>query len=204
MQTFHPTRVVRARRPTATAKAVQAGPATATTCVLTPELTEGPYYVDDALIRPDISDGKAGVPLKLQIAVQEVAGCSPLANATIEIWHCDARGYYSGVSANNPGPDADPALVAEAAEQMCPHGVQITDAGRPDAQRTTNDQDRILADHEDEPGFLVAVTQLVEDSLAEGLLGTITIGVDPTATPSATGGGPGGPGGGTPPGSGGD
>src|SRR5262245_24942317 len=58
--------------------------ATATTCVLTPELTEGPYYVDDALIRQDITDGKAGVPLKLQIAVQDVAGCGPLANVAVE------------------------------------------------------------------------------------------------------------------------
>jgi protocatechuate 3,4-dioxygenase beta subunit len=251
---------------------VESSPAaTATACVLTPELTEGPYCVEDALIRRDITDGKPGVPLTLRIAVQDLAtSCGPLANAAVEIWHCDARGYYSGVSANNPGPDADPTLVAEAAEQMFLRGVQLTDAdgvvefetiypgwyisrtihihmkvavegtagetyegghvshtgqlffdealteqvlateayaGRPDEERTTNDQDSILADHEDEPGFLVEVAQLVAGSIEEGLLGTIAIGVDSTATPAGVGGGgegggAGGPDRGTPPGGG--
>ena len=31
-------------------------------CVLTPELTEGPYWLDDLLVRNDITEGKAGVP----------------------------------------------------------------------------------------------------------------------------------------------
>ena len=77
-------------------------------------------------------------------------------------------------------------------------------AGRPDEQRTTNDQDNILGDHEDEPGFLLNLTPLSDDWLTDGFLGTITVSVDPSVTSTETGmggggqGGPGGPGG-TPP-----
>jgi protocatechuate 3,4-dioxygenase beta subunit len=99
-----------------------------TTCVLTPEMTEGPYYLDDHLIRRDITEGKPGVPLRLRIFVSDVKSCSPLANAAVDIWHCDARGYYSGVSANDPGPDTDPEIAAQAVEQEFLRGIQITDA----------------------------------------------------------------------------
>jgi protocatechuate 3,4-dioxygenase beta subunit len=100
----------------------------ATTCVLAPEMTEGPYYLDDHLIRRDITEGKPGVPLRLRIVVSDVNRCAPLANAAVDIWHCDARGYYSGVSANDPGPDTDPEIAAQAAEQDFLRGIQITDA----------------------------------------------------------------------------
>ena len=71
-------------------------------CVLTPELTEGPYYLDDQLLRQDITVGKPGVPLKLHIGVTDIATCVPLANAAVDVWHCDAKGYYSGIAANRP------------------------------------------------------------------------------------------------------
>jgi hypothetical protein len=35
-------------------------------CVLTPEQTEGPYYIDGALVRRTITERKAGVPLALR------------------------------------------------------------------------------------------------------------------------------------------
>jgi protocatechuate 3,4-dioxygenase beta subunit len=99
-------------------------------CILTPEMTEGPYYVPDPLLRRDITEGKPGLPLRLRIGVVEVSGqsCAPLANAAVDIWHCDAQGYYSGVSSNTPGPDANPDLAAQAATQDFLRGVQLTDA----------------------------------------------------------------------------
>lgn len=73
-------------------------------CVVRPELTEGPYFVDEQLERFDIrldSDGvvKAGIPLLLTYRVTDVSGgqCAPLAGAQVDIWHCDAEGEYSGV-----------------------------------------------------------------------------------------------------------
>lgn len=90
-----------AASPRAQASAAASGPATAATgtCVLSPEQTEGPYYIDENLNRSDITEGKTGVPLQLRFAVQNAGTCQPLANATIDIWHCDAAGVYSGYAA---------------------------------------------------------------------------------------------------------
>ena len=71
--------------------------ATPTECVLTPQLTEGPYYVEGQLIRQDITEGKPGVPLRLRTTVVNTADdCQPLQNVAVDIWHCDAVGVYSG------------------------------------------------------------------------------------------------------------
>jgi uncharacterized protein (TIGR03437 family) len=83
--------------------------ATSFACVDSPPATEGPYWVDEKLnrsdIRPDPSNGSIspGVLLALTINVHQVtsAGCSPLAGAQVDIWHCDAAGIYSDEAANN-------------------------------------------------------------------------------------------------------
>ena len=75
-------------------------------CVVRPELTEGPYYVDEELLRSDIrsdpSDGtiRPGALLALTFNVSSAAtsACSPLAGAIVDVWHCDALGVYSDVS----------------------------------------------------------------------------------------------------------
>jgi protocatechuate 3,4-dioxygenase beta subunit len=79
--------------------------ATTPTCVVRPELTEGPYFVDEQLNRSDIrsepSDGsiKDGLQLALTFNVSQVgATCSPLVGATLDVWQCDALGVYSGVT----------------------------------------------------------------------------------------------------------
>ena len=64
-------------------------------CVLAPEQTEGPYYVDDAAVRRNVTDGKPGVALTLRLTVVDASTCKPVKNAAVEIWHCDARGAYS-------------------------------------------------------------------------------------------------------------
>ncbi len=71
-------------------------PTGAGTCARTPEQTEGPYYIDTGLIRSDITEGRPGLPLQLQLTVLRANGCQPIPNATVEIWHCDASGVYSG------------------------------------------------------------------------------------------------------------
>jgi protocatechuate 3,4-dioxygenase beta subunit len=75
-------------------------------CVVRPEQTEGPYFVDERLNRSDIrtdpTDGvvKAGAPLLLAFHVSRLAGntCAPLAGAYVDIWQCDADGVYSDVT----------------------------------------------------------------------------------------------------------
>jgi protocatechuate 3,4-dioxygenase beta subunit len=82
-------------------------------CVVRPEQTEGPYFVDAKLNRSDIrtepSDGsvKPGVSLRLSFQVSRVDGssCSPLNDAVVHVWQCDALGVYSGVRDMNVGFD---------------------------------------------------------------------------------------------------
>jgi len=66
-------------------------------CVLTPELTEGPYYLDLDLVRRDITEGRPGVPLDLAVRVVDAGSCEPIEGAAVDVWHCDAEGVYSGV-----------------------------------------------------------------------------------------------------------
>jgi protocatechuate 3,4-dioxygenase beta subunit len=80
-----------------------AGEATSV-CVLTPELTEGPYYLDGLLVRNDITEGKAGIPLDLRITVVDATTCAPIENAAVDVWHCDANGFYSGFTESDPDP----------------------------------------------------------------------------------------------------
>jgi len=72
-------------------------------CVVRPRLTEGPYYVDEMLDRSDLrtdpADGTArpGALLRLGFVVSRAGDCSPLPNALVDVWHCDALGVYSDV-----------------------------------------------------------------------------------------------------------
>src|SRR6476469_3019929 len=72
----------------------------AVTCVLAPELTEGPYYVPNEAIRRNITEGKPGTPLRLHLTVASASSCKPLKSAAVDIWHADASGVYSGVAGN--------------------------------------------------------------------------------------------------------
>jgi protocatechuate 3,4-dioxygenase beta subunit len=68
-------------------------------CILSPEMTEGPYYIDGEAVRRDVTEGKPGVPLTLDLVVVDAGACSPIPDAAVEIWHADAGGNYSGFNA---------------------------------------------------------------------------------------------------------
>jgi protocatechuate 3,4-dioxygenase beta subunit len=89
---------------------------------LTPQVTEGPYYLAGAPVRADIGEGLPGVPVELRFEVRDALG-APLAGARVDVWHCDAKGRYSGFGAA-PGEPPDAAL--KAARFL--RGVQPTDA----------------------------------------------------------------------------
>lgn len=72
-------------------------------CVLAPELTEGPYYVAGERLRRNIAEGKAGLPLRLRLTVLNASTCRPVRGAAVDVWHCDALGAYSGAVAGNAG-----------------------------------------------------------------------------------------------------
>lgn len=118
------------------------GPYTPTTiagCLVSPQQTEGPYFVDVRLNRSDIRhdppDGSVtpGVPLRLVFNVYSVANnvCNPLPGATVDVWHCDALGSYSDVI-DNPGEFAD------TRGQKFLRGYQVTGAGQAPYAEGTN------------------------------------------------------------------
>ena len=80
-----------------------AGPAAvasgAISCVLTPEQTEGPYYIAGEKLRRNITEGRPGVPLVLRLRVVDASTCRPIMGAAVDIWHADALGVYSGFGA---------------------------------------------------------------------------------------------------------
>jgi protocatechuate 3,4-dioxygenase beta subunit len=74
-------------------------------CVVLPQQTEGPFFVDEQLERSDIRTdptsriARPGTPLAVTFVVSQLAGgrCAPLAGAQVDVWHCDAAGAYSDV-----------------------------------------------------------------------------------------------------------
>ncbi|MBK6015462.1 intradiol ring-cleavage dioxygenase [Streptomyces sp. MBT53] len=71
-------------------------------CTLTAEVTEGPYSLDGALVRTDLREEKEGVEVQYTFTVVDQDNdCAPLADAFVELWHCDALGEYSGYVGKN-------------------------------------------------------------------------------------------------------
>lgn len=75
-------------------------------CVLTPEVTEGPYYFDPELERADITEGRPGIPLRLRLQVVDQT-CQAMEGARVDVWHCDATGLYSGYAGQGEDGNAD-------------------------------------------------------------------------------------------------
>ena len=93
-------------------------------CTLTPEQIEGPFYLDQARIREDISEGKPGVPLRLVLRVLGAsASCAPIPRAAVDIWQCDALGIYSGYE----GAAIAPRHVEPVDDKTFLRGTQLTD-----------------------------------------------------------------------------
>ena len=102
--------------PTATTTTTSPTTSTTTTvdCILSPEQTEGPYYIDLDRVRRDITEGRSGEPLELTVNVVDGDSCEPISDAAVDIWHCDAGGAYSG---------------AQGDDGTFLRGIQMTDPG---------------------------------------------------------------------------
>ncbi len=67
-------------------------------CVLTESETDGPFPTKNpaSLVLEDITSDRNGTSLNIRITIQNKNNnCEPLANAIVDIWHCDASGNYS-------------------------------------------------------------------------------------------------------------
>jgi protocatechuate 3,4-dioxygenase beta subunit len=101
-----------------------AAPALAAACTLTAEQEEGPYYLDLEKIRKNVTEGRSGLRLDLEITIVDSTSCRPIEGVAVDIWHCDAGGVYSGFSGE--GTKGRTYL----------RGVQLTDAQGTAAFRT--------------------------------------------------------------------
>lgn len=76
-------------------------------CIVQPEVTQGPYFVAGELVRENLVEDQAGVPLYLDVQLIDVNTCEPVPEIYTDFWHCNATGVYSGVVANGNGDTED-------------------------------------------------------------------------------------------------
>ncbi|KAH7870985.1 Intradiol ring-cleavage dioxygenase [Lentinula edodes] len=200
------------------------------TCVLSPEAVEGPYYINNEMIRTNLTEDQLGIPMTLDIAVIDVTTCKPMENIIVEIW-----AGHSGPG----GPGGPPAQPLSRNETFLRSGAPTSADGLVELvtiypgfyagrtahihtmihmnwersengtfvstsgnllhmecevyatspytentnKRTYNDQDGQMNDSEDPNGnsAIVDISFAGED-LTKGLVGLITVGVDPHAS----------------------
>jgi protocatechuate 3,4-dioxygenase beta subunit len=97
---------------TAAAAAASASAVGGATCAVIPEETAGPFPGDgsngpdvlsqSAVVRQDIRSSfgtsttvAEGIPLTIQLTIQDATDCAPLAGAAVYVWHCNREGEYS-------------------------------------------------------------------------------------------------------------
>ncbi|WP_338759720.1 intradiol ring-cleavage dioxygenase [Massilia sp. METH4] len=104
-------------------------------CRLATAALEGPYYIDQRILRSDIREDQPGIPLELELQVVNAnASCAPVKGIAVSIWHCNAEGEYSGYLFNDPNklPDMrsvnELGHVQEKDNERWLRGVQTTDA----------------------------------------------------------------------------
>ncbi|KFY63226.1 hypothetical protein V496_04075 [Pseudogymnoascus sp. VKM F-4515 (FW-2607)] len=76
-------------------------------CILSPEVTQGPYYASGEYIRRNLIEDQEGVEMIIDIQVIDMATCEPVVNSMIDFWHCNSTGVYSGVVASGNGDSTD-------------------------------------------------------------------------------------------------
>ena len=78
------------------------GRSAAAACVLSPEMTDGPYYLPRREGAPE-HHAKACRARRWHCASAscDAATCKPIKGAAVDIWHASAGGKYSGEEAND-------------------------------------------------------------------------------------------------------
>lgn len=71
-----------------------------TSCVLAPEVTDGPYYVVGEKHRSNVKEPEYcdGVDMFFEIQYVDINTCEPVPHIAVDIWNCNATGVYSGIS----------------------------------------------------------------------------------------------------------
>ncbi|KAL0259641.1 hypothetical protein SLS55_005378 [Diplodia seriata] len=93
-----------------------------TSCILAPEVTDGPYYVVGEMIRKNVKEEQYsdGVDLYLEVQYVDIETCEPVPDVYVDIWNANATGVYSGISTNGN-------YAADGLNSTYLRGIQVTD-----------------------------------------------------------------------------
>ncbi len=95
-------------------------------CVLVPTETAGPYPLDlsgdSTYFRSDIRETQAGVDHRFRMRILGLANCLGMPNCRVDVWHCNADGYYSGYTTS-----AHLGTQNHVSDRFL-RGIQLTDA----------------------------------------------------------------------------
>ncbi|OGE51037.1 hypothetical protein PENARI_c015G00385 [Penicillium arizonense] len=71
-----------------------------TSCILSPTVTDGPYYVWGEVVRQNVKEDlySDGVDVFLEVQYIDINTCRPVQGALVDIWQANATGVYSGIS----------------------------------------------------------------------------------------------------------
>lgn len=89
-----------------------------TSCILAPEITDGPYYIVGEYMRSNVveEEWSEGVPVFLEVQYIDINTCEPIPAVAVDIWNCNATGAYSAI-----------ASAAGGLNSTFLRGVQLTD-----------------------------------------------------------------------------
>jgi protocatechuate 3,4-dioxygenase beta subunit len=94
-------------------------------CVVSPKETKGPFpnKTPSEMVMANIKSDRAGIAMLINLAVVDKSkNCKPLAEAMVDVWHCDKDGNYSEYG-NHPMQRKD------FTQEHFLRGRQITDFG---------------------------------------------------------------------------
>ncbi|KAL4895013.1 Intradiol ring-cleavage dioxygenase [Aspergillus ambiguus] len=93
-----------------------------TSAILTPTVTDGPYYVWGEIMRQNVKEEKYsdGVDMFLEVQYIDVNTCQPVEGALVDIWQANATGVYSGISTSGN-------YAADGWDSTYLRGIQHTD-----------------------------------------------------------------------------
>ncbi|KAK6066925.1 hypothetical protein SCUP234_11870 [Seiridium cupressi] len=93
-----------------------------TSCILAPEVTDGPYYVVGEYLRSNVKETQysEGVDLFLEVQYIDVNTCQPIPAVAVDIWNANATGVYSGIY-------TDGNYAADGLNSTYLRGIQLTD-----------------------------------------------------------------------------
>ncbi|PBK81409.1 aromatic compound dioxygenase [Armillaria gallica] len=70
-------------------------PSNDSTCFVAPEVTQGPYHILGEIVRQNITEGQAGIPLEISADFIDINTCDPV-QVWVDAWHANATGFYAG------------------------------------------------------------------------------------------------------------